>query len=341
MPIVLERPRARNEAPETQQTGSVEPQVVNKRPAKSATRSVGPVPLINWMRGQKQYTLQDALNEVTPKISFPQLLDVSPRLRKELGELVRSSVPRARKRGKGKEPVLASNAALAEDTPVILTKAYGDYEVSCLFIDAGVGNKLVGNILVHCGAMLDLISQETAENLGLDKHVVMGLGMRLAGDSLVRLDYYVSADIIVAGGVARIKAYVVPVSVTYKVLLSRRWLKRVRGIGYHKSNILYIGGIDAVKRKVQGKPASKQDIELVRFFQQNRTELRRWRVKKRWMQLRCFYMSWITGEMMGKAMWKRQEIGNVSGCVEVPETKGRPRGVSGRGLVWDEEEDGR
>ena len=89
--------------------------------------------------------------------------------------------------------------------------------------------------------------------------------MRLADDSLVRLDYYVWADIIVAGVVARIKAYIVPVSVTYKVLLSRRWLKRVKGIEYHESNVLYIEGIDAVKRKVRGKPASKQEIEVVRL----------------------------------------------------------------------------
>ena len=46
--------------------------------------------------------------------------------------------------------------------------------------------------------------------------------MRLADDSLVRLDYYVWVDVIVAGVVARFKAYIVPVLVAYKILLSRR-----------------------------------------------------------------------------------------------------------------------
>ena len=46
-------------------------------------------------------------------------------------------------------------------------------------------------------------------------------------------------------------------------MLSRRWLKRVRGIEYHESNILYIEGIDRVKRKVRWKPAAKQEIEVV------------------------------------------------------------------------------
>ena len=68
-----------------------------------------------------------------------------------------------------------------------------------------------------------------------------------------------------AGVVARIKAYIVPVSVTYTVLLSRRWLKRVKGVEYHESNVLYIEGTDGVKRKVRGKPAAKQEIEVVRL----------------------------------------------------------------------------
>ena len=91
---------------------------------KGVARQVKPEPPINWIRGQKQYSLEDALNDVTPKISFPQLLDVSPHLRRELAELLRSSVPRARK--KGKAPVPAGNVALAKNTPVILTEAHGD-----------------------------------------------------------------------------------------------------------------------------------------------------------------------------------------------------------------------
>ena len=157
----------------------------------------------------------------------------------------------------------AGGVALAKHTPVILTEAHGDDEVNCLYIDAWVGKQLVGDVLVDGGAMLDLISQETAERLNLEKHIVKGLGMRLADDSLVRLDYYVWADIIVAGVVARIKAYIVPVSVTYKILLSRRWLKRVRGIEYHEFNVLFIQGVDGIKCKVYGKPASKQEVEVV------------------------------------------------------------------------------
>ena len=248
MATVLERPRARPEtiyvAPGTggSQSQPVNLPAVKQGGAKKPARQVRPVAPINWMRGQKQYSLQDALVDVIPKISLAQLLDVSPCLRREMAELLQSTMPRARKKGKSASPL--SNVTLAKNTPVILTEAHDDDEVSCLYIDAWIGKQMIGNVLIDGGAMLDLISQETAKCLALEKNTVRGLGMCLAGDSLVRLDYYVWADVIVAGVVARIKEYIAPVSVTYKILLSRRWLKRVRGIEYHESNILYIKGID-------------------------------------------------------------------------------------------------
>ena len=246
--------------PVPSRSGSSVPAAKNK----VATKAGKPVPPINWMKGQKQYSLQDALNEVTPRISFPQLLDVSPRLRRELAELLRSSVPRARKKGKGRveEPV---EILVARDTPMVLTRAHEDDEVACLYISAWIGNQQIEDVLVDGGAMLDLMSQGVAERLRLEKHVVRGLGMRLADDSLVRLDYYVWADVVVAGVVARIKAYIVPVSVTYKVLLSRRWLKRVKGIEHHENNVLYIEGVDEIRRKVKGKPAVKSETEVVKM----------------------------------------------------------------------------
>ena len=39
----------------------------------------------------------------------------------------------------------------------------------------------------------------------------------------------------------------------------------MRGIEYHESNILYIEGVDGIKRKVQGKPATTEETEVVRL----------------------------------------------------------------------------
>jgi len=63
---------------------------------------------IKWMKGQNPFTIQDALTEPASRlqITLQQLLDCSPRLRQDRAELLRSSVPRSRKKKftSGKKP---------------------------------------------------------------------------------------------------------------------------------------------------------------------------------------------------------------------------------------------
>ena len=89
-----------------------------------------------------------------------------------------------------------------------------------------------------------------------------GLGMRLADDRLVVLRNHVWMDVVVAGVLARIKAYEVAVSQTYQLLLSRRWLKRVKAVEYHDSRTLFIEGSDRVQRKVPGIPFGTTGIKM-------------------------------------------------------------------------------
>ena len=70
-------------------------QEVRNRPA--AIRPSRPAP-INLMKGLDPYNIEAAMVSVKPEIFFPQLLDVSPRLRRELAVLLRSSQPRTRKK---------------------------------------------------------------------------------------------------------------------------------------------------------------------------------------------------------------------------------------------------
>lgn len=50
------------------------------------------------MKGMDSYNIEEAMVHIKPKISFPQLLDVSPCLRRELELLLRSLQPRTRKK---------------------------------------------------------------------------------------------------------------------------------------------------------------------------------------------------------------------------------------------------
>ena len=40
--------------------------------------------------------------------------------------------------------------------------------------------------------------------------------------------------------------YIIPISVTYRFLLSQRWLKTVKGVEYHVTTVIYIQGMDGI-----------------------------------------------------------------------------------------------
>ena len=62
--------------------------------------------------------------------------------------------------------------------------------------------------------MIDLIAKDIVDQLRLERHPVNDLGMRLADDSLVPLESYAWLNVNVEGVVARVRAYVMPVTVT-------------------------------------------------------------------------------------------------------------------------------
>lgn len=235
---------------------------------------------INWMKDQSPFTIRDALTGSASQlqITLPQLLDCSPRLRRDLAELLRSSVPRSRKKrlssGKAQAEPITLHSAKKQVGRNILSEANPEIQenMECLYIEAWVGKNKLPEVLVDAGAMLDLISTQLIDKLGFERFPVSGLGMRLADDRLVVLRNYVWLDVVVAGVLARIKAYEVAVSQTYHLLLSRRWLKRVKAVEYHDFQMLFIEGSDRVRRKVPAIPngatgVKMENIEPESFFE--------------------------------------------------------------------------
>lgn len=226
------------------------------RRSPAVTKPAKPAP-INLMKGLNPYNIEDAMVSIKPEITFPQLLDVSPRLHRELALLLRSSQPRTRK--KRTPPVQIDKVS----GPVKVTEAAPDAEVECMYITVWCKGIEIPDVLVDGGAMIDLIAKDVVDMLGLEKHPVHNLGMQLADDSLVALENYVWLDVNVEGVVARVRAYVMPVTVTYKILLSRRWLKRIKGVEHHSTNTLIIQGVDGIQRSTKGRPAPPAELEVV------------------------------------------------------------------------------
>ena len=131
-----------------------------------AIREKAVIAPIKWMKGERPFTIQDALTGPATQlqITLPQLLDYSPRLRRDLAELLRSSVPRTRKkrlaaRKKQKESIALHSAHCYVGRDILSEAAPGGEDnVECLYIEAWVGNVKVPEVPVHAGAMLDLIS---------------------------------------------------------------------------------------------------------------------------------------------------------------------------------------
>ena len=96
----------------------------------------------------------------------------------------------------------------------------------------------------------------------LKRFPVSGFGIRVADDCLVILRNYVWIDIVVAGVLARTKDYEVSVSQTYQLLHSRRWLRRVRAVQYHDTQMLLIERGDRVRRKVPGIAVGQPGVKI-------------------------------------------------------------------------------
>jgi hypothetical protein len=219
--------------------------VIRALPVPTATRPTGKTYApIKLMRNEAKYDLEAILRDIVPKISLPQLLDISPGLRQELKDLLQSTISRLRK--KRVIPLAAFGA------PVVTAIAREDQDVSCLYIVSYVNGYRVVLTLVDGGAQIELISEAVVKAIGCKTYSCKDMAMRLANDSIVPLPCYAWLDVNVSGVLARIKAYVMPIEMSFQLLLSRRWLSRVQAIEYHANNVLHIKGIDRVVHMVPG-----------------------------------------------------------------------------------------
>jgi hypothetical protein len=218
-------------------------------PVLAKPRARAPIKL---MRNEPKYDLEAVLRDIIPKISLLQLLDISPTLRQELKDLLQSTIPRLQKR---KIPLAAFNTIVKGIPPAVTCLAEEDKDVSCLYISCFVGGFKVSLTLVDGGAQIELVSKAVVRQIGCKTYTCKDTAMRLANDSVVPLPCYAWLDINVSGVLARVKAYMMPIEMSFLILLSRRWLSRVQAVEDHSRNVIYIEGSDGVVHSVLGLPA--------------------------------------------------------------------------------------
>ena len=109
-----------------------------------------------WLKekNKEQYDISKLLVDIDPAITLPQLLDVSPKLRRDLADLFRSSQPISRSKRVNNVNAARGSAKSSEVDDSAATK---DVDVECLYIPALVNGVLIDNVLVDGGSMIELV----------------------------------------------------------------------------------------------------------------------------------------------------------------------------------------
>ncbi|KAF8448478.1 hypothetical protein BGX38DRAFT_1142774 [Terfezia claveryi] len=198
------------------------------------------------------------------EIGLLQLLQGSLSLRRQLVLLLTTTNSRAKKTTR----TTRAAGALAEHEGV--TEALElEGTVEAMFIKAFVGSTKIIAVLVDGGSLIDQISAKVVATLGLPVFTGEGWSILLANDAVVKVNKYVWASVTVARVTARMKLYVLDIDQSYIMLLSRRWLKRVKATEEYFEHRLIIQGSDGIRRTVVGTPAEGSVVEIFQNAEEN------------------------------------------------------------------------
>ena len=148
--------------------------------------------------------------------------------------------------------------------PTVETEAHPDEDVVCLYIRSWVGDTLITKTLVDNGAVVELINPMVVDDLGLEIFEMdEEWTLQLADDGQAQVKRYVWVPVNVAGVIAVVRAFILGMGEIYDLLLSKRWMKRVRAVEDHGKATLTIEGKDKAKRSVTGTEVEPLSVELV------------------------------------------------------------------------------
>ena len=174
-------------------------------------------------------------------LKWGALLDMAPSLRRVVGTgLLLEQQPRKAKQIRKDKPVdaLAVNARFprtGDEEPCV-----NFYTVAT--IKSGGREYDIERTLIDAGSVVNLASHAVLEQMGAPLMPSYDLTIRTATSTLTTIKYYSDLDVSVAGVTTWVRVYAIPreISLSYGLLLSRRWLKRVKARGNYELDTYYI-----------------------------------------------------------------------------------------------------
>ena len=235
----------------------LQPPTTLGNPLKEGPKETVP---INMARDRNRFSV-DSFLDVPVTMPIWQLLDRSPQVRAQLARAMASLKPTRR----GRRQVTAAVPISKDVPPQIDTEAHEEEDVVCLYIEAWIGSKRVGKTLADTGAVVELINPRLVESLRLQVYEMdEQWTLQLANDDLARVQRYVWALVNVAGVVAMVRAFILGMGDIYDLLLSKRWMRRVRAIEDHGNSTLVIKGKDGHSRLIHGEKTEPVEFKVVR-----------------------------------------------------------------------------
>lgn len=213
---------------------------------------------INMAKGKNRFEVNNFL-DFPVTMTMWQLLDRSPQIRAQLARAMASSKPS--KRGRKIAAVVPMPRP-----PRIETLAYEDLDsdVVCLYIEVWIGDYAISKTLVDSGSVVELINRNVVDQLKLKVYDMPETWtLQLADDGYTTVSQYVWAPVNVKGVETIVKAYILGDGLVYDLLLSKRWMHRVRAIEDHGNSTLTIEGRDSIRREVSGIEALTKAVEVV------------------------------------------------------------------------------
>ena len=121
--------------------------------------------------------------------------------------------------------------------------------------------------MVDSGAVVELISRKVVHDLDLPVYRMdEKWTLQLADDGNATVQEYIWVTVNISGVRALVKAFILGDDQVYDLLLSKKWMYRVRAVEDYGAGTLTISGTDGLKRVVDGQEADLLAIELVDTF---------------------------------------------------------------------------
>ena len=234
-----------------------EPEVVEKVVRKRRAAIPKPPRHIRMMVERPGFDVVAEFRDLpVANMKWGTLMDIAPALRRQVGTGL--LLERQVRRAKGKGKAGAGDAELVDilgvnraSKPKWKEPCTNFYTTATLTVNRKQFK--IEKVMIDTGSVVNLASIEVLEKIGVALFPVYNLTIRTATSALTEIQYYSDVEIEVSGVRTLIRVYAIPreFSLAYGMLLSRRWLQKVRAQGNYERDTYVIADEQGRFREVQ------------------------------------------------------------------------------------------